>query len=90
MAQVSGQTPVNYTYDNDSRLTAITQGTANVGFAYDSNGRRTSLTLPNGVVASYSYDAASQLKGISYQGAAGSLGNLIYGYDCTVFKGPKS
>ena len=39
-------------------------------------------TLPNGVTASYSYDAASQLTGIAYQnGGAVALGNLAYSYD---------
>jgi YD repeat-containing protein len=45
---VSGQTAVNYTFDNANRLTQINQGSANVSFGYDSD-RRTSLTLPNGV-----------------------------------------
>jgi len=58
-----------------------TQGASNVGFAYDSNGRRTSLALPNGVVASYSYDAASQLTGINYQGGVLAPANLTYSYD---------
>jgi YD repeat-containing protein len=78
---VSGQTPVGYSYDNAGRLTAIAQGASNVGFAYDSDGRRISLTLPNGVVANYSYDAASQLTGISYQGGALAPANLTYSYD---------
>jgi RHS repeat-associated protein len=47
----------------------------------DVTGRRTTLTLPNGVVASYSYDAASQLTGINYQGGALAPANLAYGYD---------
>jgi RHS repeat-associated protein len=69
------------TFDNASRLTSIVQGASNVSFAYDSDGRRTSLTLPNGVVATYSYDAASQLTGIVYQGGALSPQNLAYSYD---------
>jgi len=39
------------------------------------------VRLPNGVVASYSYDAASQLTGISYQGGALAPANLTYSYD---------
>jgi YD repeat-containing protein len=30
------------------------------------DGRRTSTTLPNGVAMNYSYDAASELTGITY------------------------
>ncbi len=48
---------------------------------YDSANRRTSLTLPNGVVMSYSYDNASQLSAINYQLGSNSLGNLTYTYD---------
>jgi len=78
---VSGQSPVSYTFDNDSRLTAITQGSAGVTFTYDTDSRRTALTLPNGVVATYSYDAASELTGILYEGANLAPSNLAYSYD---------
>ncbi|MFZ3200579.1 MAG: hypothetical protein WA175_05455 [Candidatus Acidiferrales bacterium] len=59
----------------------IAQGTSSVSFAYDNANRRTSLTLPNGVVMSYSYDNASQLSAINYQLGSNSLGNLTYSYD---------
>jgi RHS repeat-associated protein len=39
------------------------------------------MTLPNGVTATYNYDDASQLTGLSYATAAGPLGNLTYAYD---------
>ena len=78
---VTGQSPVSYFYDNASRLTGISQGSANVTFWFDSDGRRTSLTLPNGIIASYTYDAASQLTGINYQGSAIAPANLAYTYD---------
>jgi RHS repeat-associated protein len=78
---VSGQSEVNYTFDNASRLTSIAQGAAHVFFTYDSDYRRTSLTLPNGVTASYGYDTASQLTGIVYQGGALAPANLSYTYD---------
>jgi RHS repeat-associated protein len=45
------------------------------------DGRRTSLTLPNGVVASYTYDAASELTGIAYTQGGVALGDLTYTYD---------
>ena len=78
---VSGQSPVNYTFDNDSRLTSITQGSAGVSFGYDPDSRRTSLALPNGNTAVYNYDAASQLLGIVYQGGALGQADLEYSYD---------
>jgi RHS repeat-associated protein len=77
----SGQAQITYTYDNASRLSSIVQGASTVSFGYDSNGRRTSMTLPNGVVASLSYDAASQLTQMVYQGGSKPPQNLIYTYD---------
>jgi RHS repeat-associated protein len=78
---VSGQTAVTYGFDNANRLTQISQGSANVSFGYDNDSRRTSLTLPNGVSMNYSYDAASQLSGITYKNGSTTLGNLTYAYD---------
>ena len=42
------------------------------------DGRRKATTLPNGVVMNYSYDAASQLTGISYTQGGTTLGDLTY------------
>ena len=39
------------------------------------------MTLPNGVVATLSYDAASQLTQMVYQGGSQGTQNLIYTYD---------
>ena len=39
------------------------------------------MTLPNGVVATYAYDDASQLLGITYQQGSTTLGTLTYAYD---------
>jgi RHS repeat-associated protein len=77
----SGQAQITYSYDNASRLSSIVQGASTVSFGYDSNGRRTSMTLPNGVVATLSYDAASQLTQMVYQGGSQGTQNLIYTYD---------
>jgi RHS repeat-associated protein len=71
----------NYTYDDARRLTQITQGTASVSFTYDAAQRRRTVTLPTGIVATYDYDAASQLTGISYQNGTTEIGNLTYSYD---------
>ncbi len=78
---VSGQPSVNYSYDNSGRLTQAVQAANAVNIGYDSAGRRFSLVLPNNVSVAYSYNIASQLIGITYQNAAGQLGNLTYVYD---------
>ena len=52
-----------------------------VGFSYDNANRRSALTLPNGVTVAYSFDAASQLTGLTYSLASTNLGSLTYAYD---------
>ncbi len=39
------------------------------------------MTLPNGIVASYTYDDASRLTGIGYAKGATVVGDLAYTYD---------
>jgi RHS repeat-associated protein len=78
--QAPNQALINYGYDNDDRLTSITQGSASIAFAYDHASRRISGTTPSGSWA-YGYDAASELTSIGYTGYSGaSLGTLTYGY----------
>ena len=73
---------VSYAYDAANRLTSITQGSETVGFSYDAANRRIELTLPNGVTTTYGYDAASDLTGLNYADANGSvLGNIAYTYN---------
>jgi len=51
-------------------------------YSYDALGRLNHTTLANGITAAYTWDAASQLIGIGYRRADGSvLGDLTYGYD---------
>jgi YD repeat-containing protein len=52
-----------------------------VGITYDSADRRSVLTLPDGVTATYTYDAGSHLTGLSYQLGGTAIGDLIYTYD---------
>jgi YD repeat-containing protein len=78
---VSGQSPVTYGYDADSRLIQVVQGTQVVTLAYDSLARRTQLTFPNGVSTDYQYDSASRLTALIYRNALGVLGDLNYQYD---------
>jgi RHS repeat-associated protein len=70
-----------WSYDSANRLLQISQATNVVSFSYDAVNRRTSLTLPNGIVDAYSYDAASELTETNYTLAGTSLGNLVYSYD---------
>jgi YD repeat-containing protein len=51
-----------------------------VTIAYDSANRRTSLTLPNGVVTEYAYDAACRLTGLAYKLSGTPIGTLTYTY----------
>jgi RHS repeat-associated protein len=89
LIQVSDPTGTyQFTFDNMGRLTqATTSYTFLTGrnftasYSYDADNRRTSLTLPNGVVTTYSYDNASQLTGMTYTNASTALGNLAYSYD---------
>jgi YD repeat-containing protein len=78
---VPGQMQINYTFDAADRLTQITQGSSTVQFSYDAASRRATLTLPNGMVTTYSHDNASQLTGMTYSLGTTVLGNLSYGYD---------
>jgi RHS repeat-associated protein len=78
---VTGDPTVEYEYDAAGRLETVTQGTAVVSLEYDDANRRTSLTLPNGVVTEYGYDAASQLTALTYRSGPTVLGNLTYTYD---------
>ena len=59
----------------------ITRGANEVLLGYDAVGRRQTLTLPNGIVATHSYDDASQLVGIQYSRGGSTLGDLTYAYD---------
>jgi YD repeat-containing protein len=89
---VPGQAEITYGYDADSRLACIAQGTGysctgtsltpTVAITYDADSRRsTQLTLPNGIVGTYSYDAASELTGLTYKEGSTTVGALTYGYD---------
>ncbi len=74
----TGQTDVTYTYDKNSRLKTVTQGTQTVTLAYDDAGRRTSLTYPNGVVTSYGYHNANRLLSIDHIKSPTTIEALTY------------
>jgi RHS repeat-associated protein len=77
----------NYSRDAEHRVTQIQylvndEAPRTFGYAYDALGRRSQATYANGITAAYTWDAASQLTGITYKRADGSLlGDLTYGYD---------
>lgn len=50
------------------------QGTTSVGFAYDAANRLTSTTLPDQIVETYGYDAATEPTAITYTKGASTLG----------------
>lgn len=74
----TGQTDVTYTYDKNSRLKTVAQGTQTATLAYDNAGRRTSLTYPNGVVTSYGYDNANRLLSIDHIKTPTTIETLTY------------
>jgi RHS repeat-associated protein len=78
---VSGQSTVNYYFDNESRLYKVAQGSTNTLIGYDNANRRNSLTLPNGIVLTYGYDNDSRINSMSYQLGTTSVGTLSYQYD---------
>jgi RHS repeat-associated protein len=78
---------MDYSRDVEHRVTQIQyqvngEAPRTFGYSYDALGRRSQATLANGITAAYTWDAASQLTGITYRRADGSvLGDLTYGYD---------
>ncbi len=64
-------TTVNYTYDNDSRLTQVTDPTGTYQFTFDNMGRLTNTTTSyafltgRNFTTSYGYDAASNRTGFT-------------------------
>ncbi len=77
----TGQLDTTYTYDKNSRLKTVTNGTQTVTLTYDDAGRRTSLTYPNGVVTSYGYDHANRLLTIGHVKTPTTIEALTYTYD---------
>lgn len=67
----------SYAYGSRGLLASITGPSGVFDFTYDLMGRPTELQYPNNDVASYQYDAASQLSGINTNGTV----NSNYGYE---------
>jgi len=60
---------------------AITQDGETVAFTYDDADRRITMSLPNGIVAYYTYDTASRLKTLTYKRGTTLIGDLAFEYD---------
>ena len=78
---VVGQPTVSYGWDNANRLTGITQGSASIPFGYDNADRRNTLTLPNGILLTYTYDNDSHVTAMTWTLASNPVGDLEYSYD---------
>ncbi len=82
--KVNGQSPIQYQYNENNLLTDIfhpTLGAVSIG--YDDVNRRKSLTLPNGIIANYTYDDASRLLGIKYSNGSTIVEDVSYSVDAT-------
>ena len=77
---VLGQPSMVYNWDDADRLQSLTQGSVAVLLSYDSANRRTGLTFPNGIVATYGYNARD-LTDITFTKGAVTLGTLSYTTD---------
>ena len=68
----------NQTFTRNSRglITRIAANVGNFDFGFDALGRRNQMAYPNGSTASYAYDAAGQLSGLTHAGAL----NAPYAY----------
>ncbi|MEK7787616.1 MAG: hypothetical protein AAB658_19605, partial [Chloroflexota bacterium] len=72
-------TPVNYTYDALNRVKTVTDWNALVTtYAYNAAGQLASASPPNGVTASYSYDAAHRLTGLTHAAGASTFASFQY------------
>jgi RHS repeat-associated protein len=65
-----------YTYDADSRLTAVTNGAgATISYGYDPAGQQTSITYPNNQTATRAFNNLGQITSITdWQGNTTSFG----------------
>jgi len=77
---VLGQPSVVYNWDDADRLQSLSQGSAVVLLSYDNANRRTNLTFPNGILATYGYNARD-LTDITFTKGAVTLGTLTYSTD---------
>jgi len=70
-----------YEYDNSSNLKSITASGKVFSFGYDQLGRRASLAYPNGIVANYVYDSASELLNLNNKFQSNEITKNMYEYD---------
>jgi RHS repeat-associated protein len=77
---VPNQAKIIYSYNSDSQLAKIIQGSVSVPLIYDADSRLESVTLPDGVMRKTSYDAASEPTAVNFTSGAAQVGTLDYGY----------
>ncbi|UFS62754.1 polymorphic toxin type 33 domain-containing protein [Sulfurimonas sp. HSL-3221] len=55
-SQLGNLLPVQYGYDNEGRLTTVTQGTRTTTYVYNADGHLDSVIDPDGLTTGYAYD----------------------------------
>lgn len=70
-----------YDYDDASRLERIWRGSNDFAFEYYDNHQRDTLTLPNGAVTDWGYDALGQLTSLTTTLNSATLASSTYTYD---------
>jgi len=71
-----GQVPASYTYDDEGRISTMSQGERSVTYQYNERGRLSDLFSGDELVASYEYDSIGRL--ISKSFANGKSFDLVY------------
>ncbi len=81
--RIVGTPNVDYAYgfDEADRLTSVAQGATAAALTYDDGGHRQSVTLPNGIVVRYGYDAVGHVTSIVAMKGGTTVLDLSYGYD---------
>ncbi len=69
-----------FTWDGNSQLVAVEDGSGNTQYSYDLAGKLTKRILPNDVTTIFEYDNASRLINIRHTAASGSV-LLAIGYE---------
>ena len=74
---VSGRTH-SYAYNSSTRLQSVGDGSGTVSYTYTADGYPATATYPNGTKATYGYDAAGRVTGLTH--TLVSTGATIIGY----------
>jgi RHS repeat-associated protein len=80
---VPGQPDTTYGYYDNNLPQTITRGTETVTFTYDDASRPLTAAIGSQISASYAFDDANRLVGISYLRGVTPIGDVNYEYDRT-------